>query len=304
MRTIYFFAVLLFVSWGVFAEESEPIRILSINVRQSTAKDGENSWSNRKDFLTDVIAEGSYDFVGSQETVVDPRPEYNQVDYIISKMPRYGSLWLSREKTPEKGEAMLILWKKERWKIDEKDQGTFWLSETPEIPGSKTDPKAGCPRCVTFGLFHELKNGKETGYKIYVYNTHYDHLSEEARQRGAKLLMERIAVRKNKEIPVAAMGDLNCGEKSPAIRYMQGDSMTLDNTEIKSPFVLIDTFRVANPDATEVGTFNNFKSPGQEKIDYIFVSAPLKTVSSKIIRTQRNNRYPTDHFPIEAVIQW
>ncbi|MDR2440158.1 MAG: endonuclease/exonuclease/phosphatase family protein [Planctomycetaceae bacterium] len=304
MRIVYFLVVLLFVSWGVFAEESEPIRILSINVRLSTAKDGENSWPNRKDFLTDIIAEGSYDFAGSQEAVVDPRPEYNQVNYIISKMPGYGSLWRSREKTPENGEAMLILWKKERWKIDEKDQGTFWLSDTPEIPGSKTDPKAGCSRCVTFGLFHELKNGKESGYKIYVYNTHYDHLSEDARQRGAKLLMEHISARKNKETPVIAMGDLNCGEKSPAIRYMQGDSMTLDGTEIQSPFVLIDTFRAANPDATEVGTFNNFKSPGQEKIDYIFVSAPLKTVSSKIIRTQRNNRYPTDHFPVEAVIRW
>jgi endonuclease/exonuclease/phosphatase family metal-dependent hydrolase len=301
MRAIYFFVFSLCISFGLFA--GEPIRILSINVRLSTAKDGENSWSKRKDFLTDVIVEGSYDFVGSQETVVDPRPEYNQVDYIVSKMPGYGSLWLSREKTPEKGEAMLILWKKDRWKIDEKDQGTFWLSDTPEIPGSKTDPKAGCPRCVTFGLFYEIKNGKETGYKIYIYNTHYDHLSEEARQRGAKLLMERLSVRKDKETPVVVMGDLNCGEKSPAIRYMQGDSMTLDGVELKPPCVLIDTFRTANPDATEVGTFNSFKAPGSEKIDYIFVSEPLKTISSKIIRTQRNGRYPTDHFPLEAVIE-
>jgi endonuclease/exonuclease/phosphatase family metal-dependent hydrolase len=67
---------------------------------------------------------------------------------------------------------------------------------------------------------------------------------------------------------------------------------------------LTDTFRATNPDATDVGTFNNFKSAGKEKIDYIFISAPLKTVSSKIIRTQRNNHYPTDHFPIEAVVQF
>ncbi|MDR0336971.1 MAG: endonuclease/exonuclease/phosphatase family protein [Planctomycetaceae bacterium] len=303
-RMIFLFVVSLFFPLGLFAEEPESIRILSINVRLSLAKDGENSWSNRKDFLTDIIVEGSYDFVGSQETVVDPRPEYNQVDYIVSKMSGYGSLWLSREKTPEKGEAMLILWKRERWRIDANDQGTFWLSDTPEIPGSKTDPKAGCPRCVTFGLFHELNKGKETGNKIYVYNTHYDHLSEEARQRGAKLLMERIFVRKDREAPVVVMGDLNCGESSPAIRYMQGDSMMLDGTAVKPSFALLDTFRAANPNATEVGTFNNFKSPSSAKIDYIFVSSPLKTISSTIIRTQRNNRYPTDHFPIEAVIRW
>jgi endonuclease/exonuclease/phosphatase family metal-dependent hydrolase len=292
----------LCISLGLFADE--PVRLLSVNVRLSTADDGENSWSNRKEFLANVLAEGSYDFIGSQETVVDPRSEYNQVDYIVSKMPGYGSLWLSREKTPERGEAMLILWKKDRWKIDDKDQGTFWLSDTPEIAGSKTDPKAVCPRCVTFGLFHELKNGKETGNKIYVYNTHYDHMIEESRQRSAKLLMERISMRKDQTVPVVAMGDLNCGEKSPAVRYMQGDTITLDGVELKPPCVLIDTFRAANPDAVDVGTFNGFKKAGREKIDYIFVSSPLQTVSSKIIRTQQNGRYPTDHFPLEAVIAW
>ncbi|MDR1480775.1 MAG: endonuclease/exonuclease/phosphatase family protein [Planctomycetaceae bacterium] len=302
MKTFCFFVFSFCVSFGVYADE--PIRILSVNIRNSLAKDGENSWSNRKEFLTEIISGGSYDFVGTQETVADPRPAYDQVGYIVSKMPNYGSLWLSREKTPEKGEAMLILWQKGRWRLDEKDQGTFWLSDTPEVVGSKTDPTAGWTRCVTFGLFHELKDGKETGKKVYVYNTHYDHISDSARQNAAKLLMHRISVRKSSEAPVIVMGDLNCGEKSKAVRYMQGDPLILNGKEIKPPCVLTDTFRAANPDATDVGTFNNFKSAGREKIDYIFIITPLKTVSSKIIRTQRNNRYPTDHFPIEAVVQW
>ncbi|MDR1289632.1 MAG: endonuclease/exonuclease/phosphatase family protein [Planctomycetaceae bacterium] len=302
MRIIYILTAVMLTAFGVNA--AEPVRVLSFNVRLSTANDGDNAWSNRKEFLTDIIADGSYDFVGTQETVVDPRPQYNQVNYITAKMPSYGSLWLSREKTPEKGEAMLILWRKERWRIDATDKGTFWLSDTPDIVGSKTDPKAGCPRCVTFALFHELDNGKETGNKIYVYNTHFDHQSESARQHGAKLLLERIHTRKSKDTPVVVMGDFNCGERSKAIRYLQGDTVTLDNIETKPPLTLIDTFRAANPNDKDVGTFNNFKAAGKEKIDYIFSSKTLNTVSSKIIRTQRNNRYPSDHFPLEAVVRF
>ena len=302
MKPLYCFTALLFTFSSLLADD--PIRVLSINVRCSTANDGVNNWSNRKDFMTDLIVSGNYDFIGTQETVMDPNPERNQVTYIAAKMPDYGSLGRSREANHEVGEAMMIFYKKERWKMDDTDQETFWLSDTPEIAGSKTDPKAGCTRSVTVALFHEIKAEQLTGRKIYVYNTHYDHMSEEARQRGAKLLMDRIAARKNNDVLVVVIGDMNCGEKSPAIQYMQGAPMTLDEKEWNPPYKLTDTFRVANPDVTDVGTFHGFNRPGNEKIDYIFVSPSLKTISSEIIRTQREGRYPTDHFPVNAVIAW
>jgi len=308
MRLFRILAVSLFV-FSIFSTNAtlfadDPIRVLCINVRLSTANDGENSWSKRKEFMTDIIIEGNYDFIGSQETVMHPDPEKNQVAYIGSRLPGHGVLGRSREVNPELGEAMTIYYKKERWKIDDTDQETFWLSDTPDVPGSKTDPKAGCPRSVTVALFHELKEATPTGRSIYIYNTHFDHMSEEARQRGAKQLMDRVVARKNKAIPIVVMGDMNCGEKSPAIRYMQGIPMTLDGKEWNSPYKLVDTFRAANPDATDVGTFNSFRAPGKEKIDYIFVSPGLKTISAEIIRTQREGRYPTDHFPVNAVIAW
>ena len=302
MRSFCFFIVSLCTFSSLLANDS--IRVLSINVRCSTAKDGENDWSKRKEFMTEIIASGNYDFIGSQETVMHPDPERNQVAYIASKLPKYGLLGRSREVDPAVGEAMTIFYKKARWKIDDADQETFWLSDTPEVPGSKTDPKAGCTRSVTVALFHEHKEGLPTGRSLYVYNTHYDHMSEEARQRGAKQLMDRIAARKQKEIPIVVMGDMNCGERSPAIRFMQGTPMKLDDKEWNPPYKLVDTFRAVNPDVTDVGTFNGFRAPGKEKIDYIFVSPGLKTISAEILRTQRDGRYPTDHFPIDAVIAW
>ena len=314
MKLFRFVAVSLFVFSLFFTNASlfasDPIRVLSINVRQSMVKEREelDNWIHRKEAMTDIIIEGDYDFIGTQETMIQPDPARNQVAYIDSRLPGHGFFGRSREVDPEVGEAMTIHYKKERWRIDETDKETFWLSDTPDVPGSKTDPKAGCTRSVTALLFHELKDGQPTGRSIYVYNTHFDHLSEEARQRGAKQLMDRIAARKKKDVPVIVTGDINSGERSPAVRYMQGAPMTLDGQVWNSPYKLVDTFRAANPDAVDVATFNGFKKPGEplnnSKIDYIFVSPGLKTISAEIIRTHRNGRYPTDHFPVNAVIAW
>ena len=302
MRLFCLFAISLFAFSSLFA--NDPIRVLSINVRYSTANDGVNRWENRKDFMTEIIVNGNYDFVGTQETLVHPSPEFNQVTFIASKLPGHGFLGRSREANPDHGEAMMLYYKKERWRIDETEQGTFWLSDTPDVPGSKTDPTAGCPRTVVFALFHELKDGQSTGRSIYVYNTHFDHLSEGARQRGAKQLMDKIATRKNQDASVVVIGDINSGEQSASVRFMKGEPMTLDGQERTPPYKLVDTFREVHPDAVDVGTFNGFRAPGREKIDYIFVSPSLRTLSAEIIRTQRDGRYPTDHFPVDAVIAW
>jgi endonuclease/exonuclease/phosphatase family metal-dependent hydrolase len=291
------------------AASNEPVRVLTFNVRLSLAQDGENAWPKRKAFLVDVITKfpdgnGPYDFIGTQETVIHPKPELNQRDYLAANLAGYGHIGRSRETTKTHGEAMVLFWKTARWRLDAKDSGTFWLSATPEVPGSKV-PGAGKPRTVTFGLFHEISaTGSDTGRRVYVYNTHFDHISEEARQRGAKVLLERIAGRKSKAAPVIVMGDLNSGEASAAVRYLQGEAKELEGVIEKPPLALTDTFRAANPKAKDIGSFNSFKKPGTAKIDYIFITKPLKTLSSKIIRTMRDGRYPSDHFPVEAVVRF
>ncbi|MDR2863526.1 MAG: endonuclease/exonuclease/phosphatase family protein [Puniceicoccales bacterium] len=293
---------------SLFAQE-KPIRVLTFNVRLSTANDGENAWSKRKSFLAEVITRfpdgnGPYDFVGTQETVLHPDAKFNQREYLASKLSGYAHIGRSRNKTPDKGEAMILFWKTDSWSLDVGDNGTFWLSDTPDVPGSKSHG-AAYPRCVTFGLFHEInKEGGKTGRRVYVYNTHFDHISEAARQHAARVLLERIVARKDQAAPVILMGDFNSGEKSPAIRYLQGKESELDGVTQKPPMALKDTFRAVNANATEVGTFNSFKAPGRAKIDFIFVSAPLKPLSSQIIRTQRDGKYPSDHFPVEAILSF
>ncbi len=292
----------------IYCAASEPIDVLSINVRLSTANDGEDAWPKRKDFLLDVVRQGNYDFIGGQEVVVHPDDAVNQFKFLAEKLPEYGSIFLCREKDPTKGEGMPIFYRKARWELDADEQGVFWLSDTPNEPGSITwKGQSNCPRVVSWGLFHELgKDSKRTGNAIYVFNTHFDHVGEIPRQKAANLILQRIADRKQKQVPIVLTGDFNCGERSPSIRFLLGETVVLDGVECKPPFGLIDSFRTVQPDAVDVGTFQGFgKVKPESKIDYIFVSDGLKAKDAEIIRTKNDQgRYPTDHFPIRAVLNF
>ncbi|MGL6195771.1 MAG: endonuclease/exonuclease/phosphatase family protein [Thermoguttaceae bacterium] len=314
MRFTTLFAVLFSACMfsNILASE---VRVLSINVRCSTASDGENRWEKRKDFLLDVVKEGDYDFIGGQEVIINPNDEINQIKFLADNLPDYNVLYLCREKDPKNGEGSPVLYKKNRWKLDPKENGTFWLSDTPEEPGSVTwEGQSSCPRVCTGGLFHEIDTaGKETGKSVYVYSTHFDHVGETARQKAAALIMERIEKQRGaKNVPVILVGDFNCGENSPAIRFIKGETVSLDGQEKVPPMKLVDTFREVKPEEKSVATFHAFRGPkldatGKievgEKIDYIFVTPDIKTISAEIIRTNKNRQYPTDHYPISATVQ-
>ena len=313
-KKYYLFAVLL--SCVLFSPlfGAEPIAVLSINVRLSTANDGENSWANRKEFMLSVIKDRNYDFIGGQEVVIHPNDDFNQFKYMSDNLPGYGSLFLCREKNPNQGEGAPVFYRKDRWEPDAKDQGTYWLSDTPDVPGSITwEGQSTCPRVVTGALFHELDaDGKRTGKSLYVYATHLDHVGELARQKSTALIFDRFEKRENKDVPMILMGDFNCGERSPVVRFVKGETVTLGG-ESKTPTMkMLDTFREVHPNEKSVVTFNSFRTPRLdadgnepgEKIDYIFVTPNLKSLDAEIIRTNKDGRFPSDHYPIRATVQF
>jgi endonuclease/exonuclease/phosphatase family metal-dependent hydrolase len=131
-----------------------------------------------------------------------------------------------------------------------------------------------------------------------VYNAHLDHESQPAREKGLKLIAERMAAREGED-PALLMGDFNAGEKNDAIRFITGKA------EEKPALELVDSFRAAHPVETNVGTFHGFKGqPIEDKIDYILVEPGAKVVKSEIDRRSFEGRYPSDHFPVSAVIRW
>ncbi len=144
-----------------------------------------------------------------------------------------------------------------------------------------------------------------SGNSFYVYNVHLDHESQDSRERSAELLAERIAMRTYPD-PVIVTGDFNAGEQNSAMRYLRGEvgrAWAKSDTAPPAPG-LTDTFRRVHPDATDVGTFNAFRGVTTgERIDAILVSRDWSVQDAAIVRTSSGGRYPSDHFPVSAVLR-
>jgi endonuclease/exonuclease/phosphatase family metal-dependent hydrolase len=258
------------------------VRVLSFNIRYGTAPDGVNAWPQREDLVYDVIRRQDSDFVGLQEAL------RFQIDAIREAVPAYHEVGVGRDDGREAGEYAAILYKPDRWSVA--DSGTLWLSDTPDVPGSMTWGNE-ITRIITWARFVE----KESDRGVWVFNTHFDHVSQPSRIRSAALLASRVADRKPQD-PVIVTGDFNAGERNPAILYLK-------NTKHRSPVELVDTFRLLHPDATAVGTGGGFEGLRDgPKIDYVFTEADVQVRDAGIIRDHRNGRYPSDHFPVYADI--
>ena len=259
-----------------------PVNAMTFNIRYGAAADGPDAWPQRREMVVDVIRRFDGDFVGIQEALPD------QIAYLRESLPAYRLIVRSRLADPQQGEAVPLLYRHQRWRLDEAQQGTFWLSDMPEVPASATWGN-GIPRIVTWGRFVEGR----TGRAVYVYNVHFDHASEPSRQKSAILLAKRIAGREHPD-PVILTGDFNCGELSNAIRYLKGEQ---DQTPLK----LVDTFRVQHPDEKVVGTFGEFRGTRDgQKIDYVFALPGVKVLGSEIVYFNHDGRYPSDHYPVTA----
>jgi endonuclease/exonuclease/phosphatase family metal-dependent hydrolase len=258
---------------------------MTFNLRYGTADDGENSWPHRRDLVFDVIREGAPDVLGVQEAL------RFQLDEIATAFPEYAEVGVGRDDGGTAGEFTAILYRADRFEATE--QGTFWFSESPDEIGS-TGWGARLPRICTWVRLAERGSHRF----LFVYNVHFDHESQESRERSAMLLVSRI-VRRAGATPVVVTGDFNAGEDNAAILYLKG------RVEPAPELRLVDSFRVLHPDSLEVGTFNGFTgATSGSKIDGILVSGGWEVESAAIVRTSRGGRYPSDHFPVVATLKY
>ena len=269
----------LFTMLGVAAEAAapEPLSIMSFNIRYGTANDGENRWETRRDQLFALIKAQDPDVIGLQEAL------HFQIDEILAAVPGYRMVGVGRTDGGQGGEYAAILYRAERLAV--RRASTFWFSDTPDVVKSNTWG-AALERICTWAIFDD-----KLGTPFYLYNLHLDHVSQPAREKSVALLLDRIASRAP-ALPVVVTGDFNSGEANPATRAMLARYR--------------DTFRELHPDVKEVGTGNQFKfgmTTGQ-KIDYIFVEPGTEVLSAEIVRTARDGRYPSDHFPVTARIRF
>ncbi len=286
------------------ARSDEPaIRVMSFNIRFGTAKDGDNAWEHRRSMVFDVIRDSGGDIVGLQEAL------QFQVDEIRAALPGFEAIGVGRDDGAKAGEQCTILFRGDRFELH--THGTFWLSDTPDAPGSKSWGNT-LPRICTWARLTE----RGTGKSFYVFNTHFDHQSQPSRERAAEFIASRMASRERPADPVILMGDFNVGEANPVWRYFVGERERAV-TDAAAPAgaaspELRDTFRVLHAGEATVGTFNGFsgKSDG-DKIDAVFIAdgrgeggSGWDVLEAAIVRTNREGRYPSDHFPVTATLLW
>jgi endonuclease/exonuclease/phosphatase family metal-dependent hydrolase len=278
--------IMLLLTLGAMAAAGLParcqdLRVMSFNIRYGTANDGDNHWEKRREMVFDLLRSQQSDVIGLQEAL------RFQLDELLKALPEYAALGVGRDDGKSAGEHSAILYRKSRFSVEE--SGTFWLSNTPEVPGSKSWGNRITRICTWARLTDRM-----TGRALYVYNVHLDHESQPSRERSVRLLLERMRARPKAE-PILLLGDLNAGEENPATRFLTSQ---LD-------FPLVDTFRVRRSDAAEVGTFHAFRGvTSGAKIDYVFASLDFYVLDAQIVRENRRGRYPSDHFPVTARLRW
>ncbi len=267
------------------------LRVMSFNIRYGSANDGENHWKNRREMVFDVFRNHLPDIVGLQEAL-----DF-QIAEIRGAITKYGQIGVAREDGKTDGEYSALLYRLDLFDVDE--SGTFWFSNTPEVPGSNHWGNA-CVRICTWARFVEKKSGKA----FYVFNLHLDHVSQPSREKSAVLLAQRLNQRKHRD-PFIVTGDFNTGENNPVVMYLKGKiSLSgADGRKSNNPVPMVDTFRILHPDAKDVRTAHGFRGTRKgNKIDYVFTPSKVKVLEAEILYDNIDGRYPSDHFPVTAIL--
>lgn len=270
---------------AVAGDAAATLRVMTFNVRNSNAQDGEDAWSKRTGLFFATIARFEPDVIGFQEVLA------NQHDEILRQMADYEFAGVARDDGKRKGEWAMVGFKKARFTAGAR--GDFWLSETPEVPGSKSWDAALTRICSWVRL-----RDKTVGREFLLANTHFDHRGEVARQEASKLIAKRVA-ELAAGAPAVLTGDFNVNEDNPAYAV-------LTRPTAAGAIAWIDAFRVLHPQRRpDEASFHGFKGqPAGARIDFVFHTGHFVPRAAGIERLSRDGRFPSDHFPVTAVLAW
>jgi endonuclease/exonuclease/phosphatase family metal-dependent hydrolase len=260
------------------AHAQTEVKIMSYNIRLDVKSDGENQWDKRKERVAALMNFYDADFIGAQEVL------HHQLQYLDENLKSYHSIGVARDDGKQAGEYSCIFFRKDKYKAIQ--QSTFWLSPTPDSISKGWD--AALNRVCTYGLFEHIK----TKNRIWVFNTHFDHIGKQARLESAKLIVEKARQLNTAGLPVIIMGDFNSKPGDEPARYM------MDNL-----YNARDISKIVHGSAD---TWNGFKFSEKPNgcIDYIFLSHHQKVAVSRFatLTDSYDLKYPSDHFPVLAHI--
>ncbi len=274
---------------------SPSLRVGTYNIRLMPGDNGTpNAWDERKGDLVEEIRRLDMDVFGMQEVF----PE--QAFFITNSLPQYAVVGEYRESDRVSGEASPVCYRKDRFEV--LSSGTFWLSETPDVPGVR-GWGAACPRVCSWALLKDRWSGATLTFA----NTHTDHVSKLARKEGMQLIIRRMREFAPKGTPIVFTGDHNCLEMdapAKAVREILNDSLYASATPPAGPWRTFNGWKWREREESVAEALGRPAADRGSRGDYIYVSKDVKVTSYAVHADPRQGQelYPSDHFPITADI--
>ena len=253
---------------AVAPEEGKNV-IMGYNLRCIAPEDlGRKSWFYRAELVLSDIQKEKPGIIGFQEAT------WVHYNYLVKALPEYDSVITYRDDFVL-SEGCPIFYNKDLYTL--RNKGSFWLSETPEVQSK--DWGAACYRICSYVILTDNSTGKD----FVVFNTHLDHISDEARIKGMNVVLDRIA--QFGGIPAVLMGDLNAEEDSATIQAATG--------------YFLDA-RYAAPETKDSYTYQNWGNMAKAvRIDYFMISKEgIEPVCYDVLTETHDGVYSSDHCPI------
>ncbi len=270
--------VLPLLSPNALSAECE-LTVMTYNLRYASDTPP-NAWPDRRPIMKTCIRSVQPDLLGTQEGL------YRQLRELAADLPEYDWIGTGRD-GGSRGEFMAVFYRRARFEPLEYDH--FWLSDTPEIIASSTWGNSN-RRMVTWVRFRD----RESGAEFYFWNTHLDHALQVAREKGARLIRDRVNALKTR-LPVLLVGDFNAvAGTNPVYDLLVRDGGFKDTWEL-----------AAERRNADFNTFNGFAPPKREgqRIDWILLRGEADVAWSEIVTFAQNGQFPSDHFPVVARVR-
>jgi endonuclease/exonuclease/phosphatase family metal-dependent hydrolase len=255
----------------------DSLSVMSYNVRFASTYPP-NAWPDRRPLMQECLRATAPDIIGTQEG------GFGQLNDLSDDLPEYRWLGLGRD-GGSCGEFTAIFYRTAR--IEALEFNCFWLSDTPDVAGSTTWGNTD-KRMVTWARFRDRVTKKE----FYVFNTYLDNRLQEAREKSARLIRDRVQALKT-NLPVFLTGDFNAvAGQNPVYHIL---------TEGGQHFS--DSWTAAAKRTGEgLGTVNGFKEVPKNnlRIDWVLFQGPAKPLTGEIVTFAKDGRFPSDHLPVMA----
>jgi endonuclease/exonuclease/phosphatase family metal-dependent hydrolase len=256
-----------------FTLSAQTFNAATYNIRFDNPSDLGNLWSERKPHLVSLVHFHDIALIGTQEGL------FHQLQDMQSAIG-FPYIGVGRDDGKKGGEFSAIFY--DPSKLHVMEEGSFWLSETPDVPSKGWD--AAMNRVCTYGKFRTSE-----GKTIWVFNAHYDHIGQLAREESSKLVIRKVRELVDTKDAVIFMGDLNVTPDNRAYASV-----------IESGLLSDSKYSTTFPPHGPEGTFNAFdwNLLPDRRIDYVFINQQIEVHKYAVLTDNYGKKYPSDHFPV------